>query len=64
MLKAMITIGIVLFCVIPFYNNGNTHSGGLDQNGGHWDRKKGTYHYHRQLHHRAQHCPAQRQVLN
>ena len=24
-----------------------THSGGLDQNGGHWDRKKGTYHYHR-----------------
>lgn len=24
-----------------------THSGGLDQNGGHWDRKRGTYHYHR-----------------
>ncbi|MEG1575023.1 MAG: YHYH domain-containing protein [Bacteroidales bacterium] len=23
------------------------HSGGLDQNGGHWDHKTGTYHYHR-----------------
>jgi len=24
-----------------------SHSGGLDSNGGHWDRKSGTYHYHR-----------------
>ena len=23
------------------------HSGGLDQNGGHYDRSNGTYHYHR-----------------
>jgi hypothetical protein len=23
------------------------HSGGLDSNGGHWDHKTGTYHYHR-----------------
>jgi len=23
------------------------HGGGLDSNGGHWDRKAGTYHYHR-----------------
>lgn len=23
------------------------HSGGLDQNGGHYDRKNGGYHYHR-----------------
>lgn len=23
------------------------HPGGLDSNGGHWDRKAGTYHYHR-----------------
>lgn len=25
----------------------SAHSGGLDSNGGHWDRKAGTYHYHR-----------------
>jgi hypothetical protein len=24
-----------------------SHSGGLDSSGGHWDRKNGTYHYHR-----------------
>ena len=24
-----------------------SHGGGLDACGGHWDRKKGTYHYHR-----------------
>jgi len=24
-----------------------SHSGGLDSQGGHWDRKTGTYHYHR-----------------
>ena len=24
-----------------------SHSGGLDSSGGHWDRKSGTYHYHR-----------------
>lgn len=23
------------------------HSGGLDRNGGHYDRSTGTYHYHR-----------------
>ena len=23
------------------------HSGGLDRNGGHYDRSNGTYHYHR-----------------
>ncbi len=47
MKKLLITLGIVLFCVIPFYNNVHTHSGGLDQNGGHHDRKNGGYHYHR-----------------
>lgn len=25
------------------------HGGGLDANGGHWDKKAGTYHYHRQV---------------
>jgi hypothetical protein len=24
-----------------------SHSGGLDKNGGHYDTKTGTYHYHR-----------------
>jgi len=24
-----------------------SHSGGLDANGGHYDHKNGTYHYHR-----------------
>jgi hypothetical protein len=24
-----------------------SHSGGLDKNGGHYDRSNGTYHYHR-----------------
>jgi len=24
-----------------------SHGGGLDSNGGHWDRKRGTYHQHR-----------------
>ena len=41
--KAIAIVAILFFTAVLAY----THSGGLDQNGGHWDRKKGTYHYHR-----------------
>ena len=36
-------------CLLIFsgLTNAYGHGGGLDQNGGHWDRKAGTYHYHR-----------------
>ena len=34
----------VCFLLIP--QNSEAHSGRTDKNGGHWDRKKGTYHYH------------------
>lgn len=36
-------------CLLVFsgLTNAHGHGGGLDQNGGHWDRKAGTYHYHR-----------------
>ena len=36
-------------CLLVFsgLTNAYGHGGGLDQNGGHWDRKAGTYHYHR-----------------
>ena len=33
--------------VLSGLTNAYGHGGGLDQNGGHWDRKAGTYHYHR-----------------
>lgn len=38
---------ILLFLVLPSLVS--SHGGGLDTNGGHWDRKAGTYHYHRSL---------------
>ena len=39
----------LIFCllVLSGLTNAHGHGGGLDQNGGHWDRKAGTYHYHR-----------------
>ncbi len=39
----------LIFCLLVFsgLTNAYGHGGGLDQNGGHWDRKAGTYHYHR-----------------
>ncbi|MYC15319.1 MAG: YHYH domain-containing protein [Gemmatimonadetes bacterium] len=39
----------LISCLLIFSGLTNTdgHGGGLDQNGGHWDRKAGTYHYHR-----------------
>ena len=41
--KAIAILAILFLTAVLAY----THSGGLDQNGGHWDRKRGTYHYHR-----------------
>ena len=41
--RAIAILAILFLTAVWAY----THSGGLDQNGGHWDRKKGTYHYHR-----------------
>ena len=35
---------VLCFLLIP--QNSEAHSGRTDKNGGHWDRKKGTYHYH------------------
>ena len=39
----------LISCLLVFsgLTNADGHGGGLDQNGGHWDRKAGTYHYHR-----------------
>lgn len=42
---------VILFCAAAaatlFWSQGWTHSGGLDANGGHYNRKTGEYHYHR-----------------
>lgn len=43
MFKFFISFLLVSFGLTNVYG----HGGGLDQNGGHWDRKAGTYHYHR-----------------
>ena len=43
MFKFLIPCLLVLSGLTNVYG----HGGGLDQNGGHWDRKAGTYHYHR-----------------
>ena len=40
--KFTLTVVIVIFC----YNFSLTHSGRTDKNGGHWNHKSGTYHYH------------------
>ena len=34
------------FCITTFMLSVYAHSGRTDANGGHWDRKNGTYHYH------------------
>ena len=39
-LIGILIIGLMM-CMLTF-----GHSGRTDSNGGHWDRKKGTYHYH------------------
>lgn len=43
MRKTLFTMFLLLFVTTLAFS----HGGGLDANGGHWDRKAGTYHYHR-----------------
>jgi hypothetical protein len=43
------TISLILgavFCFLTLPQQSDAHSGRTDKNGGHWDRKKGTYHFH------------------
>lgn len=43
-------INVVLLCVVGLFvgvSFVSGHSGGLDSNGGHYNRKTGEYHYHR-----------------
>lgn len=37
----LVLILVVFVCSVAF-----AHSGRTDKNGGHWNRKTGTYHYH------------------
>lgn len=39
-------VSLVLVFVFAISSNALAHSGRTDKNGGHWDRKNGTYHYH------------------
>ncbi len=41
-LKKAFLLFVLIFPVSVY-----AHSGGLDEKGGHWDTKKGTYHYHK-----------------
>jgi hypothetical protein len=43
MKKSIALFALLVFAATALFS----HSGGLDSNGGHWDRKSGTYHYHR-----------------
>ena len=38
---------LIVFILLAAISMVFSHGGGLDANGGHWDRKAGTYHYHR-----------------
>jgi len=42
-----VSLFLCLCVVMLFPSSGGTHSGGLDSNGGHYNRKTGDYHYHR-----------------
>lgn len=44
--KALIILGLMLVSSVLFYDSAYTHSGRTDANGGHYNRKTGTYHYH------------------
>ena len=45
--RALLIPAIIVALAFPFAAYG--HGGGLDSKGGHYDRKKGTYHYHRRI---------------
>lgn len=44
--KRLLQIPIILIVCFVFCLSAFAHSGRTDANGGHWDRKAGTYHYH------------------
>lgn len=44
--KALIAFSLILVSGVLFYDSAYTHSGRTDANGGHYNRKTGTYHYH------------------
>ena len=46
MIKTISLILGAVFCFLMSSQKSDAHSGRTDKNGGHWDRKKGTYHYH------------------
>jgi len=46
MIKTFLLSLTLVFCFLLIPQNSDAHSGRTDKNGGHWDRKKGTYHYH------------------
>lgn len=45
-LRKIITLLLALLMTLTSIN-ADAHSGRLDANGGHWNHKTGTYHYHR-----------------
>ena len=44
--KVLIVLSLMLISGVLFYDSAHTHSGRTDANGGHYNRKTGTYHYH------------------
>lgn len=46
-MKKKIIAAALVFCLSLISASAFAHGGGLDKNGGHWNHKKGTYHYHR-----------------
>lgn len=46
MKRKIIAAIAILFIVLSFPSSVYAHPGRTDSNGGHWDRKNGTYHYH------------------
>lgn len=51
--KALIILGLMLISGVLFYDSAYTHPGRTDANGGHYNRKTGTYHYHNSSRSRA-----------
>lgn len=46
-MKKIIALLLVFMFTLALASTVFAHSGGLDQNGGHWDHRTGTYHKHR-----------------
>lgn len=44
--KTLIVFSLMLIFGVLLYDSAYTHSGRTDANGGHYNRKTGTYHYH------------------